>query len=141
MSKRHYMDNLTPVAQNIWKTDDGLFMFSIDGFEINDPCHVSILDTDGSSYVDIPGATKNFQGLRAAVEWVYENKNSLPTVEPVCIVVKAKIGAKYRVILPVGVRGYNDIALWIEKNLNNVGVWKEEESAKGKRDEKSKIKP
>ena len=69
MSKRHYMDNLTPVAQNIWKTDDGLFMFSIDGFEINDPCHVSILDTDGSSYVDIPGATKNFQGLRAAVEW------------------------------------------------------------------------
>ena len=40
MSKRHYMDNLTPVAQNIWKTDDGLFMFSIDGFEINDPCHV-----------------------------------------------------------------------------------------------------
>ena len=43
MSKRHYMDNLTPVAQNIWKTDDGLFMFSIDGFEINDPCHVSIL--------------------------------------------------------------------------------------------------
>ena len=50
MSKRHYMDNLTPVAQNIWKTDDGLFMFSIDGFEINDPCHVSILDTDGSSY-------------------------------------------------------------------------------------------
>jgi len=42
MSKRHYMDNLTPVAQNIWKTDDGLFMFSIDGFEINDPCHVSI---------------------------------------------------------------------------------------------------
>lgn len=88
MSKRHYMDNLTPVAQNIWKTDDGLFMFSIDGFEINDPCHVSILDTDGSSYVDIPGATKNFQGLRAAVEWVYENKNSLPTVEPVCIVVK-----------------------------------------------------
>lgn len=58
MSKRHYMDNLTPVAQNIWKTDDGLFMFSIDGFEINDPCHVSILDTDGSSYVDIPGATR-----------------------------------------------------------------------------------
>ena len=46
--------------------------------------------------------------------------------------VKPKIGAKYRVILPVGVRGYNDIALWIEKNLNNVGVWKEEESAKGK---------